>query len=86
MRAWVVLPGGRDTRFSASGEVLEGVLRVWDAGDVDALAATVAAKMRAAYRNPDALAAEAELEAPAVNSPRPTLAQLDPCARGWPRR
>jgi len=43
----------------------------------DALAATVAAKMRAAYRNPDALAAEAELEALARQ-----LAKAHPGAAG----
>ena len=43
----------------------------------DALAATVAAKMRAAYRNPDTLAAEAELEALARQ-----LAKAHPGAAG----
>ncbi len=50
-----------------------------------ALAATVAKKMRAAYHDPDALAAEATLEALARNLDKSHPARPRACAKGWPR-
>ena len=46
----------------------------------DALASTVAKRMRVAYHIVDPLVAEAELETPA-RSP----ARRQACAKGWPR-
>ena len=51
----------------------------------DALASTVAKKMRAAYRNPDPLAAQADLEALARQLDKAHPARPAHCARGWPR-
>ena len=51
----------------------------------DALAAVVTKRMRAAYRNPDPLVAQAELEALARELDRSILVLPAASARGWPR-
>ena len=51
----------------------------------DAVASTAAKRMRAAYRNPDPLTAQADLEALARELDRSHPAPLQACARGWSR-
>jgi hypothetical protein len=51
----------------------------------DAVAATVAKRMRAAYRNPDPLIAQAELEALARSWTAPTPVPQGRFVKGWPR-
>jgi len=51
----------------------------------DALAATVAKRMRVAYHIVDPLVAEAELEALARSLERTYPARRQACATGWPR-
>ena len=51
----------------------------------DALASTVAKRMRAAYRNPDPLVAQAELEALARELDRSHPGAAASCVKGWPR-
>jgi putative transposase len=51
----------------------------------DALASTVAKKLRVAYHLADPLLAEAELESLARSLERSILARLPACERAWPR-
>ena len=51
----------------------------------DALASTVAKRMRRAYHHPDPLVAQAELEALARELDRSHPGAAAACAKGWPR-
>jgi putative transposase len=51
----------------------------------DAVAATVAKRMRAAHRNPDPLIAQAELEALARELDRSHPGAAGRFVKGWPR-
>ena len=52
----------------------------------EGVAALVERRMRAAYRNPDALAGQGDLEALAKELDRSHPGAAASCAKAWPRR